>query len=172
MKSLYTLLLLLFVSFGIAQEKRRFTERFYTPEFFGKYYFVQGAYAWTPTGSLYGLQFKRVRCDAEEYISDVSGYSVCLNYARLSGRDYFGLNTEAHWRNWPFTLGIIRPGAGVDYLSDLNHHYFSLYPSVGLDIGGVELTYAYLMRLNPTNEISHHRLKIAVGLWVKYKKDR
>jgi hypothetical protein len=171
MKPLSSMLLLLLVFSGMAQEKPKFKERFYTPEFFARYYFVQGAYTWTPTGSMYGLQFKRIKCDAEEYISDMSGYTLCLNYARFSGRDYFGLNAEAHWRNWPFTLGIIRPGAGADYLGDLTHHYFSLYPSVGLDIGGVELTYAYLIRLNPVHDIPHHRLKIAVGLWVKHKKE-
>lgn len=155
-----------------AQEKIKFTDRLYGADMSSTYHYIQGRFSWTPSNLLYGIQYKRIKSDNEAGIFTFdTGQTFSLNYAKLNGQDLINSNLEAHFRSYPFTAGIIRIGAGIDYTTNFSQtNFFSVYPSLGLDIGGVEITYCYLINGSKSSEMSDHRITLAAGLWVKSKK--
>lgn len=163
----------IFMSFsGLAQEKIKFTDRLYCAGMSSTYHFIQGRFSFTPSNLFYGIQYKRIKSDNEAGIFTFeTGQSFSLNYTKLNDQDLFNTNLEMHFRSYPITAGIIRLGAGVDYTTNFHQtNFLSLYPSIGLDVGGIEITYSYLINGYKSSEISDHRISLALGLWVKSKK--
>ncbi len=156
-----------------AQEKLKFTDRLYGADMASTYHYIQGRFSWMPSNLLYGIQYKRIRSDNEAGVFTFeTGQTFSLNYTKLNGQDMLNTNLEAHFRSFPLTAGIIRIGAGIDYTTDFQQRNFlSVYPSAGLDIGGIEIIYAYLINGKKAAEISDHRISLAFGLWVKSKKN-
>jgi hypothetical protein len=136
-----------------------------------RYHYVQGRVSWMPTHTMYGIQYKRLKSDNEAGIyTFFTGQSFSLNYSKLNNQDLVNSNLEAHFRSFPLTAGLIRIGAGIDYTTNFDQiQFLSVYPSIGLDMGGVEIIYSYLINKYGSAEISDHRITLAVGLWVKTK---
>ncbi len=155
-----------------AQEKIKFTDRLYGANMSSTYHYIQGRFSWMPSNLVYGIQYKRIKSDNEAgiYTFD-TGQTFSLNYTKLKDQELINSNLETHFRSYPITAGIIRIGAGIDYTTNFQKtNFFSVYPSAGLDIGGIEIIYSYLINGYKSSEISDHRISLAFGLWVKSKK--
>ncbi len=153
------------------QEKIKFTDRLYNANMHSTCHYIQGRFSWMPSNLLFGIQYKRLKSDNEEGIFTFeTGQTFSLNYTKLKNHELINSNLEAHFRSYPLTAGVIRIGAGIDYTTNFQRiNYFSIYPSVGLDIGGIEIIYTYLINGYKSSEISDHRINFAIGLWVKSK---
>lgn len=174
MNSLRLTLLSVFMACScFAQEKLKFTDRLYGADMSSTYHYMQGRFSWMPSNLLYGIQYKRIRSDNEAGVFTFeTGQTFSLNYTKLHGQDFLNSNLEAHFRSYPLTFGIIRIGAGIDYTTNFNQtNFLSAYPSAGLDIGGIEIIYSYLINGYKSAEIADHRISLAFGLWVKSKKN-
>jgi len=164
----------LFASSMFAQEEKiTIADRLYNGDMSSTCYFIKGKVAWSPSNPLYGIQFKREKSDNEAGVfTFMTGQTFAVNYTRLNDRNLINASLETHFRSYPLTAGMIRIGAGVDYTTNFQEtNYFSIYPSLGLDIGGVEIIYSYLINGYKSAEFSDHRITLAVGLWVKRKKN-
>lgn len=174
MKPLFIFLTYALATFTcLAQEKIKFTDRLYCADMSSTFHYVQGRISWMPSNMLYGVQYKRIKSDNEAGIfTFFTGQTFSLNYTILDNQQLINSNLETHFRSYPITRGIIRIGAGLDYTTNFHKsNYFSIYPSIGLDIGGVEIVYAYLINGYKSSVISDHRITLAVGLWVKSRKN-
>lgn len=158
---------------SFAQEKIKFADRLYGADMASTYHYIQGRFSWMPSNLSYGIQYKRIKSDNEAGIFTFdSGQTFSLNYTKLNDQELINSNLEAHFRSFPMTLGIIRPGLGIDYTTNFQKtNFFSVYPSIGVDIGGIEVIYSYLINRYKSSEISDHRISVAFGLWVKSKKN-
>ncbi len=166
------LFFLLLASSSFAQEKTKFYERLYCADMSATCLFIQGRVSWSPSNPLFGIQLKREKHDNEAGIfTFVTGQSFSVNYTKLNNQELLNLNLGTHFQSYPMTAGIIRIGAGIDYTTNfLSTNYFSVYPSLGLDIGGIEIIYSYLINRYKSTEFSDHRITLALGLWVAKKK--
>lgn len=163
---------ILMASSSYAQKEIKFTDRLYCADMSSNYHYVQARFSWMPSILLYGFQYKRLKSDNEAGVfTFFSGQTYSLNYTKLNNQDLLNSNFELHFRSYPLTCGIIRLGAGIDYSTNFNQiNFFSVYPSIGLDIGGIEIIYSYLINGYKSSEISDHRIGLAFGIWVKSKK--
>jgi hypothetical protein len=156
------------------EEKITFADRLYSGDMASRFHYVQGRFSWSPSNLSVGAQYKRTKSDNEAGVFTFeTGQTFSLNYTRLNHRDLINTNVEVHFRSYPMTAGIIRIGAGIDYSTDFHQtNLVSVYPSLGLDIGGIELIYSYLINGYKSSEMSDHRITLCLGLWVKSKKLR
>jgi hypothetical protein len=166
------LLVVICVNSAFTQEKTTFKDRLYCADMSSIYHYTQLKFSWLPTNLVYGIQYKRLKSDNEAGVfTFITGQSFALNYTKLNDIDFYNTHLETHFRSYPLTYGIIRIGAGIDYTTNFNQtNIFSVFPSIGLDIGGIEINYSYLINGNKSTEFSDHRLSLAIGLWVKSKK--
>ncbi len=174
MNSLKLILIFIFISSScIAQEKIKITDRLYGAEMSSTYHYLQGRFSWMSSNLMYGIQYKREKSDNEAGIFTFNtGQTFSLNYTKFNDQQFINSNLEAHFRSYPLTLGIIRLGAGIDYTTNFNQtNFISAYPSIGFDIGGIEIIYSYLINRYRSSEISDHRISLALGLWVKSNKN-
>jgi len=167
-----TIFFILITCSCLGQEKIKFRDRLYCADMSSTYHFIQGRFSFMPSNLLYGIQYKRIKSDNEAGVFTFNtGVSFSLSYTKLNDQDLLNTNLERHFRSYPITAGIIRIGAGVDYTTNFHQtNFLSLYPSLGLDVGGIEITYSYLLNGYKSSEISDHRISLALGLWVKSKK--
>jgi hypothetical protein len=166
------LIFIISASSAFTQEKIKFTDRLYCADMSSNYHYVQLRFSWMPSNLLYGFQYKRIKSDNEAGVfTFFTGQTFSLNYTKLNDKELLNSNLETHFRSYPLTYGVIRIGAGIDYTTNFNQtNLFSVYPSIGLDIGGIEINYSYLINGNKSSEFSDHRVSLAFGLWVKSKK--
>ena len=155
-----------------AQEKIKLTDRLFSADMSSTFHYIQGRFSWTPSNLIYGIQYKRQKSDNEAGVfTFYTGQTFSLNYTKLNDQELLNSNLETHVKSYPFTAGIIRIGVGVDYTTNFRQtNFFSVYPSIGLDIDGIEIIYTYLINGYKSYEISDHRICLAIGLWVSSKK--
>lgn len=168
-----SIIYILLTSHIVAQEKVKFTDRLYCADMSSTFHYVQGRISWMPSNLLCGMQYKRIKSDNEAGIfTFFTGQTFSLNYTKIDNHQLINSNLETHFRSYPITRGIIRIGAGIDYTTNFHQmNFFSIYPSIGLDIGGVEIIYAYLLNGYKSSVIADHRITLAFGLWVKSRKN-
>lgn len=154
------------------EEKIRFVDRLYSQGMANVDHYLMARGSWSPSNWSVGAQYKRIKSDNEAGVFMLmTGQTFSVNYTKLTNRDLLNTNLEAHFRSYPITAGIIRIGAGIDYTTDFRKtNFFSVYPSLGVDIGGAELTYCYLINGYKSSVIADHRITLALGLWVKSRK--
>ena len=169
---LFVAVLLLSIGNGIAQDseaKQSVFENLFTVED-AVYQYTQLSAGFAGSQPMIGAQYKRVRHQNVFYFSVTSGFSAAAHWTRLNGQNMLQSNFEVHTRSYPYTL-TCRLGLGLDVQTNFrDQNYVSFYPSVGYDLGFVEISYAYLVNRKNDEALANHRLKLAIGLCVKKKK--
>jgi hypothetical protein len=169
MKSFCTTIIFLSLCINfVAQEDQSYFHKQLFTEYDYKYHYLQATYFISNSYNQYGLQYKRQKVvTAGGVMTFSTGSSLGFNYSRQNNLDLLNSNIEVHLSSYPYTA-LIRLGAGVDYSTDFKStSYLSFFPSLGFDIGIVEISYDYLINRYSSSEFSDHRIKVALGPWIK-----
>jgi len=167
---LYLTLIILFLSItSSAQALSKIADRIVPIDPFGKYYYIQASYSRLGSHNQFGVQYKRIKTDAEVGFFVMSGYSSSLNILNVGTERYYSSITETHLLISTYTF-LFRVGVGANIMSNLRgQNYFSPFPSISIDVGGAEISYSYLFNSKLPGEMNGSVLKISLGVWFKHR---
>ncbi len=172
----FCILIILFsfpnISFGFefiktdSTQKLTLSDRLFLSGPYGHYICFQGQYSRQFSDDFVGLQLKKLKKDGEIGFSGIAAHSVSFGYGKLNGKGYFSLDANYHLGIYPLTL-LFCFGAGSSITTNFNgNNFFSIYPIVLVDLGGIEFSYHYKFKISNSIEgdFSYHCFKVNIGL--------